>query len=294
MEPQAILEHLAQDEGLPEAAILAARERWTEVAPLLIDLVERCAAGDAAARALQPAVFAGFHLLGERREKPAYRPLARLLAIDPEALDELLGDATVENAHRVMAAVFDGDPSPLHEVIEAEHADPFVRSRLLEALALLVLRGELGRDAVARYLRDAFMTLRPHGDNYVWVGWQSAIAMLGLKELAQLVRKAFDRGLIHRSHMSLENFRSDLGYALAHPEQPWPFGEREYAPLDDALEELRHWYALADDHEDPAQDGDLGRAFGPVEPVVNRFRKVGRNDPCPCGSGKKFKKCCLA
>jgi len=21
--------------------------------------------------------------------------------------------------------------------------------------------------------------------------------------------------------------------------------------------------------------------------------KIGRNDPCPCGSGKKFKKCCL-
>lgn len=23
------------------------------------------------------------------------------------------------------------------------------------------------------------------------------------------------------------------------------------------------------------------------------MRKIGRNDPCPCGSGKKFKKCCL-
>lgn len=22
-------------------------------------------------------------------------------------------------------------------------------------------------------------------------------------------------------------------------------------------------------------------------------RKIGRNDPCPCGSGKKYKKCCL-
>jgi len=22
------------------------------------------------------------------------------------------------------------------------------------------------------------------------------------------------------------------------------------------------------------------------------MKKVGRNDPCPCGSGKKFKKCC--
>jgi uncharacterized protein YecA (UPF0149 family) len=24
-----------------------------------------------------------------------------------------------------------------------------------------------------------------------------------------------------------------------------------------------------------------------------KSRKVGRNDPCPCGSGKKYKKCCL-
>lgn len=27
-------------------------------------------------------------------------------------------------------------------------------------------------------------------------------------------------------------------------------------------------------------------------PVVNSGQKVGRNDPCPCGSGKKYKKCC--
>lgn len=26
---------------------------------------------------------------------------------------------------------------------------------------------------------------------------------------------------------------------------------------------------------------------------VRRVEKIGRNDPCPCGSGKKFKKCCL-
>ncbi len=28
--------------------------------------------------------------------------------------------------------------------------------------------------------------------------------------------------------------------------------------------------------------------------VVNNKEKVGRNDPCPCGSGKKYKKCCGA
>ncbi|HEY0781481.1 MAG TPA: SEC-C metal-binding domain-containing protein, partial [Thermoanaerobaculia bacterium] len=27
------------------------------------------------------------------------------------------------------------------------------------------------------------------------------------------------------------------------------------------------------------------------QPVVSRDAKVGRNDPCPCGSGKKYKKC---
>jgi preprotein translocase subunit SecA len=29
------------------------------------------------------------------------------------------------------------------------------------------------------------------------------------------------------------------------------------------------------------------------EPVRNKAKKVGPNDPCPCGSGKKYKKCCM-
>jgi len=33
---------------------------------------------------------------------------------------------------------------------------------------------------------------------------------------------------------------------------------------------------------------------GPVQQVVRASAKVGRNDPCPCGSGKKYKKCCGA
>ncbi len=37
--------------------------------------------------------------------------------------------------------------------------------------------------------------------------------------------------------------------------------------------------------------GNLG---GKPQPVVKKEKKVGRNDPCPCGSGKKYKKCCGA
>jgi len=32
---------------------------------------------------------------------------------------------------------------------------------------------------------------------------------------------------------------------------------------------------------------------GPVT-IRRKEKKVGRNDPCPCGSGKKYKKCCGA
>jgi hypothetical protein len=27
-------------------------------------------------------------------------------------------------------------------------------------------------------------------------------------------------------------------------------------------------------------------------PIINKTTKIGRNDPCPCGSGRKYKKCC--
>jgi uncharacterized protein YecA (UPF0149 family) len=36
----------------------------------------------------------------------------------------------------------------------------------------------------------------------------------------------------------------------------------------------------------------LEKALNPPVPVQSE--KIGRNDPCPCGSGKKYKKCCGA
>ncbi|MBD3244209.1 MAG: hypothetical protein GF331_26695, partial [Chitinivibrionales bacterium] len=36
------------------------------------------------------------------------------------------------------------------------------------------------------------------------------------------------------------------------------------------------------------EDGEMVKP----KPVVRETPKVGRNDPCPCGSGKKYKKCC--
>jgi preprotein translocase subunit SecA len=47
--------------------------------------------------------------------------------------------------------------------------------------------------------------------------------------------------------------------------------------------------AAVDGPAEPAADPRSAQA---VEPIRNLGQKVGRNDPCPCGSGKKFKNCC--
>jgi uncharacterized protein YchJ len=37
----------------------------------------------------------------------------------------------------------------------------------------------------------------------------------------------------------------------------------------------------------------LDAASPKTRPITNPGSKIGRNDPCPCGSGKKYKKCCM-
>jgi len=37
----------------------------------------------------------------------------------------------------------------------------------------------------------------------------------------------------------------------------------------------------------------LEASSGKMKPIVRAGSKIGRNDPCPCGSGKKYKKCCM-
>jgi hypothetical protein len=63
---------------------------------------------------------------------------------------------------------------------------------------------------------------------------------------------------------------------------PWAF----YTPEEIAKRQIR-WAeeALREEEEPLAEERE--------EPYVRAEPKIGRNDPCPCGSGKKYKKCCM-
>lgn len=52
------------------------------------------------------------------------------------------------------------------------------------------------------------------------------------------------------------------------------------------------WIAIVGVEPDESEDiTDLERLISP--PTLVKPKVPGRNDPCPCGSGMKFKKCCL-
>jgi hypothetical protein len=267
---------------LPAKAIESAEAQRDALVPLFIRDFERFTSTQDTQLGLQ-ALFVAFHLLGGWREKSAYRQLAKFLRLPETAVESILGQAITETIHRPMAAVFDGDPEPIYEIIRDEQAFEFVRSAMMYTLVMLTLSGELPRPQAAQFLRDCFDEFGPD-DNYVWVGWAHAVAWLGLEDMVPLVEQVFARGSIDPFSMSLEDFKETLRDGPDH---------QTLAPFTNAREELAVWYdsdRISD--VNAATDHLFGRIRDDGRPARNPFRDVGRNDPCPCGSGKKFKKCC--
>ena len=68
-------------------------------------------------------------------------------------------------------------------------------------------------------------------------------------------------------------------------------GKKEARKLETRLQQR---YEVVDCDEDLFNDFDWNPPmYEPVQqPYVRTTAKIGRNDPCPCGSGKKYKKCC--
>ena len=195
-----ILDRLGSGEGVPIEAIRAATADRAAVTPVLLEAIERCTPKD---EIEENGLFIAFHLLGQWREKAAYRPLARFLR-RPEAY-RILGDAVSETSHRVMASVFDGDPGPIYDIINDPEANEFVRRGMFGALVILVLHSELDRSEVVRFLQSSFSDLQPQGPSAVWNGWQGAVAALGLTELTPSVREAFERDFVDQVYLDFED-----------------------------------------------------------------------------------------
>jgi hypothetical protein len=296
-----ILDELTHYRRLPVAAIEAARDARSTMAARFLRIIESLPdprEGDVEEQ--PPSIILIFHLLGEWREKSAYRPLVGLLH-RPD-VDELLGDAVTETGASVLAAVFDGDPQPLYDLILDQDADEFARSAVFDTLVTVVREGLLPRTQVEQFLVRCFSDLKPIETCFVWSGWQEAIALLGLAELRPLVKQVFDRGGIDRTWLSYEDFEEDLAYALDHPDAPHKPDPERHRLFGDTIKALSKWHGFSQRYFEDQRNYERSSARqlelysaieDPGSPFINPSRDVGRNDPCPCGSGEKYKKCCL-
>jgi tetratricopeptide (TPR) repeat protein len=91
------------------------------------------------------------------------------------------------------------------------------------------------------------------------------------EERLRLARKLGETAKIHDYEGRLAEIREELGY--------------------DEDEDGDEGY---DDDGGDGDDDGPPPGVRPTSPLVNTAKDVGRNDPCPCGSGKKYKKCCWA
>ncbi len=306
------LELLATERYPSPVLLMAAMERLDAIAPPVLALLERVAAGEGLSDEEANLLFRGLHMLGTARDQRAFQPLLRFLRGDQTTVEEALGDAATQSLARIVAGVFDGDAEALFAAVIDPKIDEFIRYALLMAAAFLCWAGRIERLGMIAFLerfQDEHLT-----EDYdaTWDAWQDAIALLGLRQMAPRVDRAWQEDRISEMITDKAFFAEMLDEAEAAPEDGTRFTNERLGYFDDIVDALS-WTASEEDEEegdDPFNDDLLEREFetdveadeGEAEDrpgatqgtVTNPMRHVGRNDPCPCGSGKKAKRCCLA
>ncbi|MBF0140597.1 MAG: DUF1186 domain-containing protein [Magnetococcales bacterium] len=291
-----ILDALGAD-TFPAETLAVFRSDREVGAAILLDILESAVndmatvAEDELTRS-QRATFMVVHLLAEFGDQRSFPLLARLLHGDAELVEDMLGDAITETLPGILVSTFDGNVALLHQLIRDDSVYEYVRSSALDALAYLTAKEMVPLEFTEPFLRDCFDRFQNEKLNFVWVGWVESISDLGLESFVPLVEQAFNEGAIDPSIMNFYDFYDSLRNIIdGEPEAlKTRFSRIPFTNCND----LTKWAWFR-------SEGDSGKRAGapggqqPNNPKqqVNPFRNIGRNDPCPCGSGRKYKKCCL-
>ncbi|MCL2716284.1 MAG: SEC-C metal-binding domain-containing protein, partial [Alphaproteobacteria bacterium] len=240
------------------------------------------------------------YILADACDRRTYHPFLRLLQ-KPETRAEHPLAPLFTDLPNIIIRIFDWDAAPLSSIIADRSVHPGIRCGLLDATAFLTFHGKIARDRTVDFLSGFDAT----GETVIEC-WIFAIGLLGLRELTPLVA----RRVAVADFEDLVDFCDNDGAggtlssllkdAAAAPNDEGRFHEQNIGELGKLVETLS-------DHPDPRlatrprQPKPAAPPPGPAPrkpaqqqtPQTNPFRNVGRNDPCPCGSGLKAKKCCL-
>jgi hypothetical protein len=284
----------------PMKAMRAAIEQREAITPELLKVLESVAAAPSewAERKDNMLPMFAIFLLAQFREKPAYPLLVKIVSAPGEIPFDLFGGTITEGLSQILASVYDGDSALLHGLVESEQVNEFVRSAALNTFLVMEQTDQMPRETVLEYLRSLFHGKLQRTHSYAWDGLVCAVADLPAPELLEEVRKAYAEGLVDDTVADLEGIERDVNAP-----KPWRRDRRHL--IMDAIAEMEWWSSFHPEDSrpkkipkleapalpSPPSDSDSDSDDVATQPFV-REPKVGRNDPCPCGSGKKYKKCC--
>ncbi len=284
------------DGTLPRAAMQWALDNWEVAGPRFIELVDRYPREIDRSTAMEDALFFAIHLLGEKRETRAFGALCRLLH-EGEASEVILGDAITESLRDILISTYDGNAEPLKQVIESTTAEEFARASALEAMGYITRIGLIADDEMRAYLMHLRSDMRPRGESFIWTAWALTAANLGYGDYAGEVETLLGRGFISSMDIGIDDFHAQLRRATEDPKGLAGFEHDHVRPFTDTIGTLSSWYGFSEQRKRDEVRRALREemeAWPPTGgPHLNPLRRVGRNDPCPCGSGRKYKKCCL-
>jgi hypothetical protein len=182
---------------------------------------------------------------------------------------------------------------PMFEVVKDEDADFWGRVIAVDGLAMLGLAYPSERSRIVARIRDLASPLmeKPLED----VSDDEAQFLLTLLEGLATLHDEPAREWIERAAKEER--------CGTHPADLKETLKQFDAPFEEMLKDLRVDPLM---HFHPTELARLKEMYGvsgngheeeydsAPRPTVREEKKVGRNDPCPCGSGKKYKKCCLS
>ena len=264
--------------AFPRRALARAIEEQEDITPDLVDIIQR-AADNPQQLASDPDYMAHIYamfLLSQFREKRAYGPLVQFFSHPGELPFDLAGDVVTEDLDSMLASVSCGDDSLIKALIENPKANEYVRGAALRSLVALVLTGELTRDSVIQYFATLFREKLPREPHHVWDCLVSCTMDLYPEELYEDIVKSFQEELVDNSFVNPQHVRGALDQGkestLARLRE-----FRSYRLVEDTVAVMEGWACFR-------PESDYG--------TKKRKQKIGGNQPCPCGSGKKYKKCC--
>lgn len=235
--------------------------------------------------------FYALFLLGQFRDKEGFQKIAELVSLPPEVVDYLIGDTVTSGLSDILYNTYDGDMNRLKQMTADKKVDEYVRADVLEVMGQLYLDGEIPESEWKRFLSKKIHDAQ--GYDHIYNRIAELICRCHFVDMLPEIRYMLDHDLMDEGYLGKYDSCVDLMFEYMEEK------ERFCAKSMDASECLKSW-AMFSERNDPQSSAEAEKAFEKMlremvraEKQATRKKKIGRNDPCPCGSGKKYKFCCM-